>query len=160
MEDQDMTGKNSSAKTPIRISSKLSKSFQALEDSIRERAYQLFLNREVESDDSMGDWLRAQEELLTPVALDIKEQKTSVVAQCDLSGFSAEEIEVEVDEGVLKVFGKHLESSTAKEQGRETTTSTSAHFFQSAPLPCPVKADKATVKLFKNGKLKVTLPKA
>ena len=152
-------------KTPsapsIKLQKRLSDAFEQMRDQIRERAYHIFLERESEEGDAVQDWFEAQSELLRPVELSIKEQKKNVVAECDLKGFSPEEIEIEVEDGVLKVCGCHQESHTAeKDKGETQSTSESVYFFQSAHLPADVDLDNSHAKLFKNGKLKVTLPKA
>ena len=108
----------------------------------------------------MADWLQAQSEVLRPIELAIKEQKHNVVAECDLKGFSPEEIEIEVQNGVLKIFGSHGESSTRKKGKATESRSENVYFFQSAQLPVEVNLDESHAKLFKNGKLKVTLPKS
>ena len=145
---------------PILLGSRLSKAFEHLEEMIRERAYQIFLDRDSVPGDSMADWLQAQSEVLKPIELAIKEQKQNVVAECDLKGFSPEEIEVEVQNGVLKVFGSHRESSTRKKGKATESRSENVYFFQSAQLPVDVDLEESHAKLFKNGKLKVTLPKS
>jgi HSP20 family molecular chaperone IbpA len=145
---------------PILLGSRLGEAFAKLEESIRERAYQIFLDRDSTPGDSMADWLQAQSEVLKPVELTIKDQKNSVVAECNLKGFSPEEVEVEVQGGVLKVFGSHRESSTRKKGEATESRSENVYFFQSAQLPAEVDLDESHAKLFKNGKLKVTLPKA
>ena len=155
-----MSGKQSSGDFPVLFSNRLSEAFDRLEQQIRERAYHIFLDRGGERGDSMADWLQAQSEVVKPVELEIKEQKNNVIAECDLKGFSPEDIEVEVDNGVLKVLGSHRESATSSERGGTVTRSESVYFFQSAQLPAEIDLDACHAKLFKNGKLKVTLPKA
>lgn len=144
---------------PILFGSRLSEAFDQVQARIRERAYHIFLERDESTGDSMGDWLIAQSELLKPIELDIKEQKTNVVAECNLKGFSPEEIEIEVENGVLKVFGSHRESSSKKKGKGTESRSESVYFFQSAELPAAVNLDESHATLYKNGKLKVTLPK-
>ncbi len=155
-----MSDKQSSGDFPVVFGNRLGEAFDRLQEQIRERAYQIFLDRGTEPGDSMADWLRAQSEVLSPVELELKEQKNSVVAECNLQGFSPEEIEVEVENGVLKVFGSHRESSTRKRAGGTESRSESVYFFQSAQLPAAIDLDQCHAKLFKNGKLKVTMPKA
>lgn len=154
-----MAVKSTGKEPVVRLSNRLSEAFDQMEEMIRERAYHIFLDREPGGGDSIADWFLAQSEMLRPVELDIKEQKNNVVAECHLEGFSPEEVEVEVENGVLKVFGTHRESSSQKKGGGTESTSRSVYFYQSAPLPAAVDLDGSHAKLFKNGKLKVTLPK-
>lgn len=155
-----MSDKQSSGDFPVLFSSRLGEVFDRLQQQIRERAYQIFLDRGSEPGNSEADWLQAQSEMLSPVELELKEQKNSVIAECNLKGFSPEEIEVEVENGVLKVFGSHRETSTRDRAGGTESHSESVYFFQSAQLPAEIDLDQCHAKLFKNGKLKVTMPKA
>ena len=154
-----MTGKNATENPIIRVGDKLSEAFDQLQDEIRERAYHIFLNRDPDRGDSMADWLDAQLEVLTPIELEVKEQKKNIVVEGNLKGFSPAEIEIEVEGGNLKVFGSHNESSSKEKDSATESISESISFYQSVYLPAAVDLDESHAKLFKNGKLKVTLPK-
>ena len=154
-----MAGKEVSKETPIRLGDRLGEAFGQLQEQIRERAYSIFLDREPGAHDAMADWLQAQSELLAPIELEIKEQKKNLVAECNLKGFSPEEIEIEVENNVLKVFGCHRETSERKRAGGTESSSETVYFFQSAQLPAAVDLDSSHATLLKNGKLKVTLPR-
>lgn len=146
----------------ISIGSSLSALFEELENRIRERAYHIFLDRDTETGDPVGDWLAAQRELVSPVELEVKEQKKNIVVEAALEGFSPSDIEIEVEGNTLKVFGSHTETETSgnKDKGEVVEQTTrSSHFYQSITLPAPVDLDASHAKLFKNGKLKITLPR-
>lgn len=143
----------------IVIGNKLSELFTQVQEKIRERAYHNFLGREPGEGDSTADWLSAQWEVVAPVELVVKEQKNNVVVEADLKGFSPKEIEIEVDNGTLAVFGAHSESGSSGKGDAATSTSETVYFYESVPLPCPIDPEECHAKLFKNGKLKVTLPK-
>ena len=145
--------------TAVRIGSKLSEVFERVEERIRERAYQLFQNREEDHGDPEKDWFDAQWQLLAPVELVVKEQKKSIVVEGSLKGFAPKEIEIEVGSGELKVFGSHTESRTAEEDATSESSLETMHFYQAVQLPCAVDGDASEAKIFKNGKLKITLPK-
>ncbi|MEJ2532191.1 MAG: Hsp20/alpha crystallin family protein [Halioglobus sp.] len=154
-----MSENKRSKETPIRLGERLGAAFEQLQEKIRERAYSIFLDREPGTGDSVGDWLQAQSELLTPIELEVKEQKKNFVAECNLKGFSPEEIAIEVEDNVLKVFGCHRETSKEKREGGTESRSERVYFFQSAQLPGAVDLDNSHARLLKNGKLKVTLPR-
>lgn len=157
-----MAKKDSPGLPAITIGSKLSTAFDALEDRIRERAYHIFLDRGFERGDPVADWLDAQVELVSPIELEIKEQKKNIVVEALLEGFSTREIEIEVVGDTLKIFGSHTESGKSKKGGKgkaEEQVSRSISFYQSVTLPAAVDLDGAHAKLFKNGKLKITLPR-
>ena len=145
--------------TAVRIGSKLSETFERVEERIRERAYQLFQDREEDQGDPEKDWFDAQWQLVAPVELVVKEQKKNIVVEGSLKGFAPKEIEIEVGNGELKVFGSHTESRTTTKRGTTESSSGTMHFYQAVPLPCTVDGDASEAKVFKNGKLKITLPK-
>ena len=154
-----MSANKVSNEPPIRLGDRLGEAFEQLQEQIRERAYAIFQDRASGAGDSMADWLQAQSELLTPIELEVKEQKKNLVAECNLKGFSPEEIEIEGENNVLKVFGCHREASTRKREHGTDSRSESVFFFQSAQLPAAVDLDRSHAALLKNGKLKVTLPR-
>lgn len=138
---------------------KLSDAFERAQERIRERAYHIFQQREPGQGDSTGDWLEAQLQVLAPVELDLKDQKKNIVVEGSLKGFSPQEIEIDVGADELRVFGSHTQSETSAASGGKQAKSESAYFYQCLPLPCEVEAKKCTATLYKNGKLKITLPK-
>ncbi len=149
-----------SPSTAISIVNRLSEAFARVQEKIRERAYLNFLDRDPDQATSVDDWLKAQWEVLTPVNLIVKEQKKNVVVEADLKGFSPKEIEVEVGDLELKVFGSHRESAKSRKGDALSASSEEVYFYESIQLPCAVEAKGSEAVLFKNGKLKVTLPKS
>ena len=63
--------------TAVRFGSKLGEAFERVEERIRERAYQLFQEREENQGDPEKDWFDAQWQLVAPVQLVVKEQNES-----------------------------------------------------------------------------------
>ena len=155
-----MSGNQSDAGPTVALGKSLSDVFNQVQSQIRERAYQIFLDRDPGVADPTADWLSAESELLKPVELQLKEQKKNIVAECSLKGFSPKDIEIEVEDRKLRVFGCHVESHTDDtEDGRTESSEKRSYFFQSTTLPAAVDVQKSHAKLFKNGNLKVTLPK-
>lgn len=144
---------------PVRVGGSLSDAFKQLQERIRERAYHIFANREGDAGDPVADWLDAQAQLVTPVELVVKEQKKNILVEGKLKGFSPKEIEIDVGGDELRVFGSHTESKSSGKAGATETRSESSHFYQAIVLPCAVDPDRCKAKLFKNGKLSITLPK-
>jgi HSP20 family molecular chaperone IbpA len=145
----------------IRIDRTLGEAFDRLEEQIRERAYHIFLGRGGFPDDPVADWLDAQQELVSPIEFTVKEQKKNIVVEADLKGFNAAEIEIEVEGDTLKVFGSHTESTEGGNNNgnKKADKTSSTHFYQSMTLPAEVNLDETQARLFKNGKLKITLPR-
>lgn len=144
---------------PVRIVQQLGEAFDKARERVRERAYQIFSERNPDQGDSITDWLNAQAQVLTPIELVVKEQKKALVVEANLAGFDPAEVELEIAGDELRIFGSHRESKSSNKGGVRSTTSESSHFFQSLPIPCAVEADECTATLQKNGKLKITLPR-
>lgn len=152
--------KSDSQKTPeVRLTRTFSDAFRRFQDQIREKAYHLSQRRTPGQEDAMADWLEAQAELSSPVQLELKEQKKNFVVEGKLDGFSRDNIEVEITDTELQVFASHSESHKRKKSEGGGTTAEKHCFFQSIALPAAVDIDECDAKLFKNGKLKIRLPK-
>jgi HSP20 family protein len=143
----------------ISVGSSLGRSFERMQEKIRERAYHLFSKRSPEAGDAESDWLYAQAEILAPVNLELSEQKSNIVVSCDLTGFKPGEIEIEVEGDTLKILGSHKESRSQDTHAGALSESRSMFFFHTVQLPCSVDVDKASAELQKNDHLKVKLPK-
>tara|TARA_R110001599_G_scaffold353459_1_gene592360 strand:- start:51111 stop:51593 length:483 start_codon:yes stop_codon:yes gene_type:complete len=143
----------------VRIGSKHSEAFERVEERIRERAYQLFQGREEGHGNPEKDWFDAQWELVDPVKLLVKQRKKSILVEGSLKGFSPKEIEIEVGSDKIKVFGSHAEAGATGKDDTTESSSETLHFYQTVSLPCAVDGEASEAKIFKNGKLKITLPK-
>jgi HSP20 family protein len=150
---------NVSNQAKISVGQSLGRSFERMQDKIRERAYHLFAKRSPDAGDAESDWLHAQAEILAPVHLELSEHKNHIVVSCDLTGFQPEEIEIEVAGDTLKILGSHRESRSQGDGDGAQSESRSKFFFHAVQLPCAVNADKASAELQKNDHLKVKLPK-
>jgi HSP20 family molecular chaperone IbpA len=143
--------------TNIRLRDRFSEAFNHFQEQIRERAYQLSQIRDPAQGGPLSDWLEAQAELSKPVQMTVKEQRKNTVVEIKLRDFAPEDIEIEVVDHVLQIFGSHSDT-IQHDKGNGATAKTQA-FFQCVPLPAPVDVDHSHAKLFKNGTLKVVLPK-
>jgi HSP20 family molecular chaperone IbpA len=143
----------------LRIVHKLSEAYERAQERVREHAYHIFEQRGPGEGDSTSDWLEAQMHVLSPLEMELKEQKKNIVVEGSLQGFSPKDIEIEVGDSQLRVFGSHTGTETSAEPGNEQTRTESACFYQCLPLPCEVEIEKCSARLYKNGKLKITLPR-
>ena len=143
----------------LQIVHKLSEAFERAQERVRERAFHIFEQRDPGQGDATSDWLEAQVQVLSPLELELKEQKKNIVVEGSLQGFSPSDIEIDVGDAELRVFGSHMDSETSSASGSEQTKSESAYFYQCLPLPCAVETEKCSARLYKNGKLKITLPR-
>lgn len=157
MVEEDMAGPHC-----VSLGVRPGRAYQKLQERIRERAYQRFLDRDGLEGDPEADWLAAEAELLSPVAVTIREQKKNLVVEAQLGGFSREEIEVQLAGNTLILLGAHQEPERADDRNRrrrKTPPPDYISFYHALTLPAEVDADGARAKLQKNGKLKVTLPR-
>ena len=91
-------------------------------------------------------------------AVDVSDNDDEVVVSAELPGVDPKDVELTLERDVLRIRGE-------KKYAREEKTDNSLRrergygsFSRSIPLPCAVKTDKITAD-FKNGVLRVTLPK-
>jgi HSP20 family protein len=92
-------------------------------------------------------------------AVDVYEDKDSLMVKAELPGLKKEDIEISLQDGLLSLSGerKHAE----KQEGANVYRSERGvgRFSRSINLPCSVDADKITA-TYNEGVLSVTLPKA
>lgn len=144
----------------VRIGQSISDTFEQLENTIRERAYSIFENRDPDDGDSVSDWFQAQSEVLSEVDLELTEHKSNFSVEGMLKGFEPNDIEVEIDGQRVTISGEHSQQQSSEEKGVESSRSESIRFMRSLALPSEVNLDEVDAKLHKNGKFKLKLPKA
>ena len=92
-------------------------------------------------------------------AVDVYEDKDSLLVKAELPGLKKEDIEISLHDGFLTLSGERkLEQ---KQEGAEVSRSERwvGRFHRSISLPCGVEADKITA-TYNEGVLTVALPKA
>ena len=94
------------------------------------------------------------------LALDLSEDESTVIVRATLPGFSKDEVNVEVDNGVLTISGEHSEERT--EGGENEKFYRRERRFGSVQrriaLPVPVREEDAMAEL-KDGVLTLRIPK-
>jgi HSP20 family protein len=128
---------------------------------IAKRAYQFFADSGFSNGHDLDDWFKAEQELLKPVALDIKDAKGEFVVTAKVPGFEAKDLSVHVNGSHLVIEGKpeSAEEKKAKEQQTVYKEHKTQQIYQMIELPAPVLAEKAHGQL-KNSVLELKLPKA
>ncbi len=98
---------------------------------------------------SVADWVPA---------VDIVEEKDRYVLRADVPGVKPEDIEVNMENGILSVSGeRHLES-TEEAQGMRRVERVSGKFYRRFTLPDTADAEEISAKSA-NGILEVVIPK-
>jgi len=92
-------------------------------------------------------------------AMDIKETEKDVVAEVELPGFDPKNVEVSVENGILRVSGKIDEKKEEKEKGYWRKEIRRGSFERMVRLPVAVK-ENAVQATYDKGVLKIVMPKA
>jgi HSP20 family protein len=91
-------------------------------------------------------------------ALDLSEDKDSLVATVEVPGMKKEDIQVSVHEGVLSVSGERARESESDEAGVHRSERSYGRFQRTLTLPKPVKVSDIKA-AYKDGLLTITMPK-
>ena len=130
-------------------------------DRIAKRAYELFAASGFSNGHDREDWLKAEQELLTPVALEVTDGKDEFVVKVEVPGFEAKDLDIHLNGSHLVIEGKRETSKTKKEKDTDAsyTERESQQVYRMIELPAAVLADKTRAEL-KNSVLELRLPKA
>lgn len=129
--------------------------FEQVIGNLKRRAYQLFRARGGKDGNDLGDWLQAEEELLTQVPVKMTEQHNQIRLLADLEDFSAGEIAYRLEKTSLTILALK-QTSTQKD---DCSACTSRMIYRTIQFPFEVVPEKAEAR-FKNGTLEITAPKA
>ncbi len=91
-------------------------------------------------------------------AVDIVEEKERFVLRADVPGVKPEDIEVNMENGVLTVSGQRDEETSEEHEGMRRVERISGRFFRRFSLPDTANADSISA-TSKNGILEVVIPK-
>lgn len=97
-----------------------------------------------------GEWLPS---------LDVAETKSDLLVRAELPGMDPKDIEISLNEGILTIKGEKKQEKEEKEEGYHLIERSYGSFTRSIRLPKDVQSDKISAS-FKNGVLKVVLPKS
>lgn len=98
---------------------------------------------------SVADWVPA---------VDIVEEKDRYVLRADVPGVKPEDIDVNMENGVLTVSGERHHESTEEAKGMRRVERVSGKFYRRFSLPDTADADEISAKSA-NGILEVSIPK-
>ena len=98
---------------------------------------------------SVADWAPA---------VDIVEEKDRYVLRADVPGVKPDDIDVNMENGVLTVSGERHDETTEESQGMRRVERVSGKFYRRFSLPDTADADEISAKSA-NGILEVVIPK-
>ena len=128
-------------------------------DAIARRAFEIFDNNGRWLGNELGDWFRAESELLQPVRLEMTESNDSLTVRAEVPGFNTKELEINVDPHTLTISGKH-EGQEESKKGKTIYSERYANeILRVVDLPAEVDSSKVSATL-KDGILNIELPKA
>jgi HSP20 family protein len=131
---------------------------QKLNEAIERRAFEIFDNHGRWFGRELSDWLEAEAEMLHPVHLEITEADGAFNVQAEVPGFTAKELDIQVEPRRLTISGKH-EAREENKKGKTVYCEQCANeILRSVELPTEVDQTKVTATL-KDGILNIELPK-
>ena len=92
-------------------------------------------------------------------SLDIAETKNELVVKCEIPGMDPKDIDISLSDGMLTIKGEKKQEREEKEADYHLVERSYGAFTRSVQLPKEVRSDKISA-FYKNGVLKITLPKS
>lgn len=127
--------------------------------SIAKRAFEIFDNNGRWFGRDLSDWFQAESEMLHPVHLEIAETDEALTVRAEVPGFTAKELDINVEGNRLTIAGKH-ESKEESTKGKTIYSERCAkEILRSVDLTSDVDGSKVNATL-KDGVLNIELPKA
>jgi len=124
--------------------------------------FEQFTNLRAELDRAFGlaagEFVRGEISQGWVPALDLREEKDTLVATVELPGLRKQDIDVSVHDGVLSIAGERSQERKADDPGCHRSERFHGRFHRKVTLPTPVRTEGVTA-TYKDGLLTVTLPK-
>lgn len=137
----------------------MSERMERLNDTISRRAYELFERDGRVDGNDVRHWLEAEKECLLPVQTSLKETDAEFVMRAEVPGFTASDLEVNVEPRRVTITGRRESKQETKEGETLTVQGGADEIFRSLELPSEVIATKVSATL-KDGVLEIQIPKA
>jgi HSP20 family protein len=130
-----------------------------LYDSIEKRAFEIFDNNGRWFGRELSDWLQAETELLHPVHLEIAETDNALTVRAEVPGFTAKELDIQVEPRRITISGKHETKEESKKGKTIYSERCAKEILRSVELPAAIDSSKVNATL-KDGILNIELPKS
>jgi HSP20 family protein len=102
---------------------------------------------------------RAEDDREWLPSVDVSETKNDLVIKAELPGLDPKDIDISMNNGYLTIKGEKKNEKEEKDENYHLIERSYGSFTRSVRLPREVQSDKITAS-FKNGILKITLPKS
>jgi HSP20 family protein len=144
---------------PLIRAGTLSDQIKQMFDSVARRAFEIFESSGHALGHDLDDWLQAERELFHPAHLDVSESAEGFTVRAEVPGFTAKEVEINIEGGRLTISGKRETREERKDKKTIYSEHCSDHLLRVVDLPADVNAEGAKASL-KDGVLELELPKA
>ena len=94
-----------------------------------------------------------------PLGDHVSEAKGDLVVKAELPGIDPKDIDISLDEGVLTIKGEKRQEKEEKQEGYHLIERRYGSFTRSIRLPGEIQNERINAS-YKNGVLKITLPKS
>jgi HSP20 family protein len=128
-------------------------------DAVSRRAYELFEQEGRIYGNDVRHWLEAEKEFLHPVHVHMEENAGDIVVRAEVPGFTANDLEVNVEPRRVIITGKRESKKETKDGETVYAEECSNEIMRTLDLPSEVNAGKVSATL-KDGLLQIQLPKA
>jgi HSP20 family protein len=145
--------------TPAIRTGEPSDEIKQLFDSVAQRAFEIFQSNGRTFGHDVEDWLEAERELFHPAHIDVSESAEGFRIRAEVPGFSAKELEVNVDGRRLTISGKRQTREEKKEKKTIYSESCSNQVLRVVDLPAEINVNEVAATL-NGGVLELEVPKA
>jgi len=132
---------------------------EAIADSIRTRAFNLFEHRDAGAGSALDDWLRAERDMVLAPASELVDDVKEFRARIAMPGFDPGDIQVSALPDALVIQADATHTHEGKSGSVRFCEFSGKKLFRQLALPESVDVDRVTASLDK-GILEVTAPKA
>ena len=149
--------RGSNPELQARATPSLPMTFTTMRDEM-DRMFERFLSNPFASLESQDRWFGnfAAAEFLPKI--DVTDDKDFLRIACEVPGVDSNDLEIEVQDGVLTLSGHKRQEETTENEGCYHTERSYGYFRRSIPLPAEIDSAKADAR-FDNGVLTIKLPK-
>jgi HSP20 family protein len=106
----------------------------------------------------LPDWWRRRELVPRQPAIEIAEDKETVIVKAEIPGLKKEDLQVNLSNSLLTIRGERKQAAEKKGKGYYYSERSYGSFSRSIQLPTEVRSDKVSAS-FKDGVLEIRLPK-
>jgi len=140
-------------------SESISERIERIYDAISRRAFELYERDGRVDGHDLSHWLEAEKEFLLPVQTSLEETEGEFVVRAEVPGFTASNLEVNVEPRRVTIFGKSESKQETKKGEVLRAEESSSEIFRAIELPSEINATKVSATL-KDGLLEIRIPKA